>query len=172
MRALDARKQKKSDHLKYFHEHIMKLLNSRLQANSKAYEAQLDNKVSQLNAEKQSVLDALKVEHDNAMKHAELDRQKRISHLRYFHDHLIMKLKKYFELCLSDLRERNAELENQNAQIANGLNEQHNRVFTSLKAEKAEKLKEVYQLRSENKKLREDFDKTLSKEKLAELVKD
>jgi len=52
------------------------------------------------------------------------------------------------------------------------LNEQNLATFDSLRTEKEEKGKEVASLKKELKQLRADLDKTLSKEKLAELVKD
>jgi len=52
------------------------------------------------------------------------------------------------------------------------MNEQNNTVFDDLQNEKNEKNKEIAILKKELKQARADFDKTLSKEKLAELIKD
>ena len=44
--------------------------------------------------------------------------------------------------------------------------------MAQLQKEKQRKDREIDELTKDNKKLRQDFDKTLSKEKLAELIKD
>jgi len=95
LKQLELDKQKRADHLKYFHEHIMKLLNNKLKSNADAFSKQLDAKVDSLNADKQSHIEELKREHDNAMHAADLKKQKRLAHLKYFHDHIIGGLKKY-----------------------------------------------------------------------------
>jgi multidrug resistance efflux pump len=74
---------------------------------------------------------------------------------------------------MQDLAEEKIKRQDQKIELLMAeMNQQNNTVFDTLQNEKNEKNKEIAILKKELKQARADFDKTLSKEKLAELIKD
>jgi len=69
---------KKIAHLRYFHEHIMK----RLQTNMEKYGAQLDDKMVSLRRDKEAEIDRMNSEVEKQLQDLEALRKKKADHLR------------------------------------------------------------------------------------------
>jgi len=79
---LETAKQRKADHLKYFHEHIMKRLQNLLKLNSEENQKNLEERVHAIESEKNNSLEKLRLETENQVRQMQLEKQKRLSHLK------------------------------------------------------------------------------------------
>jgi len=77
--------KKKSDHLKYFHEHIMKLLNLK----AEQFSGQLASRLGDLEEQKNSTLLEVERKGKASIEKLELNKQKKADHLKYFHEHIL-----------------------------------------------------------------------------------
>jgi len=81
--------QRKADHVKYFHDHIMLRIQKFSKANFEQQQKHLDARVRSLESEKNNSLDQLRLECESNMRQLQLEKAKRLAHIKYFADNIL-----------------------------------------------------------------------------------
>jgi len=78
VKEVEALRQKKADHLKYFFAHIMK----KLKMSGDEFKGQLESKLNNLSSERDQEVSRLKTERDEELERVEKQKQKKQDHLK------------------------------------------------------------------------------------------